>query len=118
MRMSVVFPAPFGPRKPKILPARTRRLTSVNALTSPKRRVIPTVSNRGITPVKTDKRVRYYRGFFKTGPGATKGGDPCGVITAGLTNAVGSIAALKIVLTLAIKVCPSNGLGRNGRFSF
>jgi hypothetical protein len=34
--MIVVFPAPFGPRKPKIPPAFTLMLTSLTAATGPK----------------------------------------------------------------------------------
>ena len=36
MRTTVLFPAPFGPRKPKISPALTVRLMPFTALTSPK----------------------------------------------------------------------------------
>src|SRR5512145_110299 len=37
MRMVVDLPAPFGPRKPKISPRRTVRLTRLTAIKSPKR---------------------------------------------------------------------------------
>src|SRR5215471_3028892 len=36
--MTVVFPLPFGPRKPKISPFSTRKLTSLTAVKLPKRR--------------------------------------------------------------------------------
>src|ERR1700756_4413657 len=36
--MTVVLPLPFGPRKPKISPLRTWKLTSLTATTWPKRR--------------------------------------------------------------------------------
>src|SRR6266849_5274651 len=36
--MTVVFPLPLGPRKPKISPFSTRKLTSLTAVKSPKRR--------------------------------------------------------------------------------
>jgi hypothetical protein len=35
MRISVVFPAPFGPSRPKISPVRTVKLTSFTATKSP-----------------------------------------------------------------------------------
>src|SRR5215813_394669 len=37
MRIVVVFPAPFGPRKPRISPGSTRKLTSSTAVTRPYR---------------------------------------------------------------------------------
>ena len=36
MRMVVVFPAPFGPRRPKTVPSSTERSTPLTARTSPK----------------------------------------------------------------------------------
>ena len=44
MRMSVVLPAPFGPRNPNATPAGTRSSTSWTAVRSPKRLVRPEVS--------------------------------------------------------------------------
>jgi hypothetical protein len=35
MRIVVVLPAPFGPRKPRISPRSTRKLTSSTAMTLP-----------------------------------------------------------------------------------
>ena len=39
MRMVVVLPAPFGPRKPYTWPAATSRSSSLTAIVSPKRLV-------------------------------------------------------------------------------
>ena len=39
MRIVVLLPAPLLPRKPKISPARTSKLSSSTAVKSPKRRV-------------------------------------------------------------------------------
>src|SRR5687768_10311055 len=44
IRMKVVLPLPFGPRKPKISPARTCREISSTTVRSPKRFVIPCTS--------------------------------------------------------------------------
>ena len=44
MRISVVLPAPFGPRKPKAIPAGTCKLTPSTALSEPNRFVRSTVS--------------------------------------------------------------------------
>src|SRR4051794_19930322 len=44
MRISVVLPAPFGPRKPNATPAGTCSSTSWTAVRSPKRLVSPEVS--------------------------------------------------------------------------
>ncbi len=45
MRKVVVFPAPFGPRRPKISPRRTSKLTRSTAVNAPKRRT----SSRTVT---------------------------------------------------------------------
>src|SRR5688500_3761287 len=44
MRMAVVFPAPFGPRKPRISPASTTNERSTTATKSPNRRVRPSAA--------------------------------------------------------------------------
>src|SRR5687767_1150966 len=41
IRIVVVLPAPFGPRSPNTLPARTVRLSSLTAVNSPKLLVTP-----------------------------------------------------------------------------
>jgi len=47
MRMVVLFPAPFGPRKPKISPRAVSKLTWSTAVNLPKRRVSPSTRTAG-----------------------------------------------------------------------
>src|SRR5437868_3457984 len=46
--MSVVFPAPLGPSKPKNSPSSTVRSTPASACTAPKRRATLTISTAGV----------------------------------------------------------------------
>ena len=41
MRTAVVFPAPFGPSRPRTVPVRTARSTPARAVVSPKRLTSP-----------------------------------------------------------------------------
>src|SRR5664279_3978395 len=47
MRMVVLLPAPLGPRKPKISPFSTSKVSSDTAVKSPNRRVRPRTSRTG-----------------------------------------------------------------------
>ena len=46
MRISVLFPAPLGPSRPKISPLRTVKLTLSTASSAPKRLLMPSTLNR------------------------------------------------------------------------
>ncbi len=51
MRITVVFPDPFGPRKPYLSPSRTSRSTWSTASTGPNRFVSPLVTITGESPI-------------------------------------------------------------------
>src|SRR6187455_1102504 len=48
MRSAVVLPAPFWPSRPKTSPARTSKLASASAVTSPKRLLTPSKRTSGM----------------------------------------------------------------------
>src|SRR5689334_22204342 len=52
IEISVVLPAPFGPRRPKNSPCSTARSTPASACTGPKRRATPTMSTAALMPVR------------------------------------------------------------------
>src|SRR5258708_618665 len=58
IRMVVVLPAPFGPRKPKTRPALTSKLRSSTAVKSPKRFV--TFRTRSVTSLSGIIHERYH----------------------------------------------------------
>src|SRR4249920_2864216 len=47
MRMSVVLPAPFGPRRPKTMPSGTSRSTPARAVVDPNRLTTPRTPTAG-----------------------------------------------------------------------
>src|SRR5580765_1152123 len=50
MRMSVVLPAPFGPRRPKTMPSGTSRSTPARAVVDPNRLTTPATLTAGGRP--------------------------------------------------------------------
>src|SRR6266516_4282042 len=50
MRTSVVFPAPFGPRRPKTIPSGTSRSTPARAVVDPNRLTTPPTRTAGGRP--------------------------------------------------------------------
>src|SRR4249920_3630882 len=50
MRMSVVLPAPFGPRRPKTMPSGTSRSTPARAVVDPNRLTTPRTPTAGGRP--------------------------------------------------------------------
>ena len=56
IRIVVVLPAPFAPRKPRIPPGCTVKLTPSSAWTSPKRFVTPSISSAIVLPHRETQR--------------------------------------------------------------